>query len=173
MHTYGCSVSNSCIWKAEEVLLGSSRRHEASVVQKSGARKGKPAKLNINQILYTGSIELSCSAGSFRNISFIVHRGAHNSVLLLEFLHGRNSQTQLAALLFLKWGCTWRLLKHQSSAFPALLPQLYGISLLPNTYIQNSRSFCLQEMLEAVVTLHAVGDFFKFERGSSSAKEHI
>lgn len=63
--------------------------------------KGKIAELNKNLILYTGSGELSCSAGSFGNIYFIRHWDAHNSVLLLDSLHGRNSQTQLAPLLFL------------------------------------------------------------------------
>lgn len=86
-----------------------SRRHEALViVQESGASKRKIVKLKINQILFTGRRELSCSAGNFRNISFILHRRAHNSVLLLESLRGRNSQTQLAPLLFLKRGCRRR-----------------------------------------------------------------
>lgn len=68
------------------------------IVQESGAAKREIVKLNINQIPFTGPGEFSCSAGSFRNISLILHLCAHNAVLLLESLHGRNSQTQLALL---------------------------------------------------------------------------
>lgn len=75
------------------------------IVQESGARRRKTGKLKLNQIPFSLSEELSCSAGSFQNISFILHRCAHNLALLLESRHGRNSQTRLAPLLFLKKGC--------------------------------------------------------------------
>lgn len=92
---YCKSFSSSCS-KVHQVLV---------IVQESGASERKIVKLNINQIPSTGPGELSCSAGSFRNIPFIVHQGAHNSVLFLQPLHGRNSQTQFAAVLFLKRNC--------------------------------------------------------------------
>ena len=76
------------------------RRHCPGVRCK---KKRRIVKLNTNQILSSRSLESSAARKEVWEIfSFILHRGAHNSVLLLDSLHGRNSQTQLAPSRLLK-----------------------------------------------------------------------
>ncbi len=70
-------------------------------------KKNSEIKHKSNSVHWASRAQLLCSK-SLRNISFILHWVAHNSVLLLESHHGRNSQTQLAPSWFLKRGCKRR-----------------------------------------------------------------